>query len=477
MPIPIIDHLASGQLARLIPVVADSKKEERATSILLASFMAVPIFAKKVLEEAGAPIGKKSKIRTYTEVIFKTTEDKKTSRPDGLIVVSSGSKQWTALIESKVGNAALTVEQIEEYLDLAKAQGIDALITISNQFATTPLHHPIKISKNKLRHTELYHFSWLALKSKALLLTNNKKVEDPEQAYILSELIRYLDHESSGVAALSRFPSEWKELCNLVQRGNTLSKTTSIVERSVASWHQLLRHLALELSMRVKQPVKITLSRAREKDAALNFSEDCSCLCRENHLEATFEVPNAAARINLVADCLRRTINISMKLDAPKDKTRASTVINWLTKQLKNKEINNIGVRAYWPKRIQMTSASLSEILANPASLIQTDTKELPTHLEIIRVIDLSTKFKGPRSFVEECTRQFPEFYEDIGQHLSKWTAKAPQVKKEEHSEDTEIPNIFSNPETTMNNELTTERNAAVDSETTGAFSFENYSK
>ena len=214
--------------------------------------------------------------------------------------------------------------------------------------------------------------------------------------------------------------------------------------------------------MRVKQPVKITLSRAREKDAALNFSEDCSCLCRENHLEATFEVPNAAARINLVADCLRRTINISMKLDAPKDKTRASTVINWLTKQLKNKEINNIGVRAYWPKRIQMTSASLSEILANPASLIQTDTKELPTHLEIIRVIDLSTKFKGPRSFVEECTKQFPEFYEDIGQHLSKWTAKAPQIKKEEHSEDTEIPSIFSNPETNMNNELTTESNAVI---------------
>ncbi|VAW72536.1 hypothetical protein MNBD_GAMMA15-1537 [hydrothermal vent metagenome] len=34
----VTTFLASGQLARLIPTVADSKKEERATSSLLSSF-------------------------------------------------------------------------------------------------------------------------------------------------------------------------------------------------------------------------------------------------------------------------------------------------------------------------------------------------------------------------------------------------------------------------------------------------------
>jgi hypothetical protein len=39
--------LARAEIARLIPTVADSKKEERVTSCLLASFMAVPDFARR----------------------------------------------------------------------------------------------------------------------------------------------------------------------------------------------------------------------------------------------------------------------------------------------------------------------------------------------------------------------------------------------------------------------------------------------
>lgn len=135
--------LTSGQIARLIPTVADSKKEERATSSLLAAFMVVPEFAREVLSAAGAPTGKRSEITCYTEVCFKTADNDRNCRPDGLIVVSSQGKKWGALVESKVGSADLKKEQVEEYLDLARAHGIDAVITVSNQFATTPTHHPL----------------------------------------------------------------------------------------------------------------------------------------------------------------------------------------------------------------------------------------------------------------------------------------------------------------------------------------------
>ena len=186
-------------------------------------------------------------------------------RPDGLVVIKTGRKQWTALIESKIVNANLTKEQIEEYLDLAKVHGINALITISNQFATTPSHHPVTVSKNKLRSVELYHFSWISLKSKAVLLTSNNSLDGHEQAYILSELVRYLDHDSSGVSSLTKMPSEWKDLCRSVQQATVLTKNSEIVENPVSGWHQLLRHLSLNFSMSIGQPVKIALSRAREK--------------------------------------------------------------------------------------------------------------------------------------------------------------------------------------------------------------------
>lgn len=443
MKAEISTYLASGQLARLIPTVADSKKEERATSSLLASFMVVPLFAREVLSGAGAPVGKRLKITCYTEVTFKSTDKGKKPRPDGLIVIQNGSKVWTALVESKIGNSELTNTQVEEYLDLAKQYNINAVITISNQFATTPTHHPLTISKNKTKSVELYHFSWLSLKSKAVLLTGNQQVDDPEQAYILSELVRYLDHDSSGVSALTKMPSEWKDACNSIQQGTPITKNCESVERSVSGWHQLLRHLTLNLSMAISQPVDISLSRARAKDPEVNFQEDCNLLSKENKLHADFEIPNAASKLSFSADLLRRTVNISMKLDAPKDKSRATASINWITRQLKGDDLQNISLRAYWPKRIPMTVAPLSEIMEDPNVLIPPGTSEIPTYIEVIRVVDLAARFKGAKTFVEEASKEFPKFYHDVGQQLTKWVAKAPKVKEPESTGPT-IPTIFS---------------------------------
>ncbi len=453
MKAEITNHLASGQLARLIPTVADSKKEERATSSLLASFMVVPMFAKEVLASAGAPIGKRLKITCYTEVTFKSADKSKKPRPDGLIIIQNGSKIWTALVESKIGNAELTNEQVEEYLEIAKQLNINAVITISNQFATTPTHHPLTIAKNKIRSVDLYHFSWLSLKSKAVLLTGSKQVDDPEQAYILSELVRYLDHDSSGVSALSKMPSQWKDACNAIQQGSPMAKNCEFVEQSVSGWHQLLRHLSLNLSMAIGQPVNIALSRAREKDADLNFQEDCCQLSKENKLQAEFEIPNAASKLLFSADFLRRTINISMKLSAPKDKSRSTASINWITRQLKGDHLQDVSLRAYWPRRIPMTVAPLINAKEEPNTLVPADTNDTPTHLEVIRVIDLSARFKGAKTFIEDASKEFPKFYKDVGEQLSKWVAKAPRVQEESESTGPSIPTIFSSPDDIILNE------------------------
>ncbi|MEQ8314871.1 MAG: hypothetical protein RL839_05370 [Gammaproteobacteria bacterium] len=437
--------LASGQVARLIPTVPDSRKEEKAVSSLLACLIMVPDFADEILGDLGAPTGKRAKIECYTEVTFKSTTKTSKLRPDGLIVVRSGNKKWMALVEAKVKNAELSKPQLEDYLDLAKQNGINALITISNQFATSPSHHPIKIQKNKLRSVELYHFSWLSIVSTAFLITDNEDVEDTEQAYLLSELVRYLNHESSGVQSLSQMHSDWGKACEQVQQGAVLAKNSELVANVVTSWQQLSKHLALNLSMAIGEPVSISLPRAREKDAGLNFSEDCGFLEKSNALVTNFLIPAAASRIEFSADFLRKSINISMRLEAPKDKSRATASINWLTRQLKNAKPADAAIRAYWPKRIPMTTASYSEVLDNPEILLPPNVKEIPTALEVSRVLDMSKRFKGKRTFVEDATRYFPLFYKDIGQHLSKWVAKAPRIKEAKKSESSSVPNILKN--------------------------------
>jgi hypothetical protein len=69
--VDIQSQLTSGQLARLIPSISDSKKEEKATSIALESFMAVPELAASVLGGIGVSVSKRTKIECYTEVVFK----------------------------------------------------------------------------------------------------------------------------------------------------------------------------------------------------------------------------------------------------------------------------------------------------------------------------------------------------------------------------------------------------------------------
>lgn len=439
----ILNILSSYAQARLIPTIVGSQKEERATSCLLASFMVVPTYARDVLSEAGAPVGKRIKLRCYTEVTFESIEKGKNPRPDGLVVIDNGNNKWTALIESKIGNSELTQEQVEEYLDLAKQHGVNALITISNQFATTPTHHPVKVAKTKTRSVGLYHFSWLSLVSKAVLLSDNKCIDDPEQAYILSELVNYIRHDSSGILSLTRMHGDWKEACTSMEQNTPLVKGSETVENSVASWHQLLRHLALNLSMEIGQPVTISLSRARRKDAEINFQEDCTQLVKEERLKAEFDILNAAAPLAFSSDFRGKNINISMKLEAPKDKSRATASINWLTRQIKGDSPSNVTIKVHWPKRIHLTDGPLAEVTENPSKLIPQGVSELPTFLEVTRCIVLSGRFKGAKTFVEDASKEFLLFYRDVGQHLSKWVAKAPKVKELE-SDAPSIPTIFS---------------------------------
>jgi len=102
-----------------------------------------------------------------------------------------------------------------------------------------------------------------------------------------------------------------------------------------------------------------------------------------------------------------------------------------------------------------MTAAPLAEVLENPKVMIPSGVSEMPTSLEVIRVIDLAARFKGAKNFVENSSREFPLFYQDVGQHLSKWVAKAPKVKEPEPVGPS-IPTIFSGANEVVINEENT---------------------
>ena len=442
-------QLTSGQLARLIPSISDSKKEEKATSIALAAFMAVPEFAAKVLGGVGVSVGKRTKIECYTEVVFKDVAKDGDRRPDGLIVVKTGGKVWSALVESKIGRAELQKDQIESYLSLAKQLKVDALITISNQFAPSPSHHPIQVSAAKTRSVDMFHFSWLSLKSMAAILVSEKGIADPDQAYIMSEVVRYLDNDSSGVEAFSRMPQSWKDICVAIQNDATINKNSEMLIESVGAWHQLLRQLSLDLSMAIGRSVEISLTRENIRDTESLLVQEATQLRTTGCLDTELTIPNAASKMKITADVARKVVFVSMKLDAPKDTKRATASINWLLRQLKDKELDDLSIRAYWPRRIGTTIESIAAVRENPSILIPEGSNVMPTSLEVCRVIDLGARFKGAKTFVEDVSRVIPSFYQDAGQQLSNWVAKAPAIKVEKPTKsmtdkEKSAPTIFS---------------------------------
>lgn len=423
----IDDIIELSHPARLIPVVADSKKEERATSILLAAFSVVPAFAHDVLSEAGARIGKRSEVKCFTEVTFPIQGSESKGRPDGLIVIKQGGKSWSALVESKIGNSDLTSEQVETYLDIAKANGIDSVITISNQYASDPQHHPVKVSKVKTRSVGLYHFSWTSLLSRAYVISESKAIEDPEQAFIMKEIVRYYSHDSSGVSAFTKLHGHWKDACDTIHNQGSLTKTSDIVQNSVSSWIQLGKYLSLKLSMLTQSTVNIGLSRRWKNNYADYFSDSCDQLVKTHSLSTQLNVPNTASPISIHADFTRRTITFCMTVKPPQDKTRPTAALNWLTRQFKGKDQEHIIVRANWGRNVIMTSP-LDVCTTCPDMVIPSGAKSLPASLDVAMILELNARFKATKSLVDEIERHLPDYYDKVGRHLIKWAPKPPKI-------------------------------------------------
>jgi hypothetical protein len=135
--------------ARLIPtsgINGAEEQERRATSAVLAVMSAVREFGRVLTQPFGAPTGP---VQTFIEVPFRLGD--RQLFPDGLIRVTRGQRQWTALVEVKTGSNQLQADQLDAYLDIAREQGFDALITISNEIPPLAGQHPTTVDRRKLR--------------------------------------------------------------------------------------------------------------------------------------------------------------------------------------------------------------------------------------------------------------------------------------------------------------------------------------
>jgi hypothetical protein len=316
-------------------------------------------------------------------------------------------------------------EQVSRYLDLARDHGFDAVVTISNQITARPTDSPIAVDKRKLRRVGLLHLSWWRIITEAVLQYRFRGVSDPDQAWILGELIAYLDHENSGASGFQDMGESWVRVRDGARHG-TLRAADKDVRAVAERWEQFVDYLALGLSQDLGRDVEPV--RPRKLGLAERLETAVHEVVSAGTLAAAVRVPDAIAPLALNADLKARQLTTSVILDAPRE-GRPLPRINWILRQMVDSS-DALRITVAFANTRETTSLLLGEARQFPQRLLSpTDAKREPRSFELASTRPLGLKAgKGQGSFVRETRRQVIDFYGEVVQNLKPWQAKAPKL-------------------------------------------------
>ncbi|MFE2392992.1 TerD family protein [Streptomyces althioticus] len=303
----------SWKTARLFPVSAlksDRDREMRATSVLLSVMAQVPEFSRRLTAAFGAPAGR---METFTEVSLPHGDSPR--RPDGVIRVERAGKLWTALVETKTNGNALKAEQVQAYMDIAARRGYEAVITLTNDVALegSPLVD-VKIDRRRKHKVALWHLSWAEVAHQAQMLIRHEGVGNAAHAWLLQELLHYLQHENSGCHGFQNMGPSWVPVRNGID-DETLCQGDARALEVVENWERLIRQVCLRLGGELGQKVLPVQRAKRGTDPKERRDLLADQLCLEGRLQAELRIDGTPGVLIVGADL--RTGKLRTAIDAP----------------------------------------------------------------------------------------------------------------------------------------------------------------
>ncbi|MGW2569038.1 TerD family protein [Streptomyces sp. NPDC001537] len=301
--------------ARLFPVSvlkSDRDRETRATSVLLSVMAQVPEFGRRLTAAFGAPAGR---METFTEVSLPHGDTPR--RPDGVIRVERAGKLWTALVETKTNGNSLKSDQVQAYMDIAARRGYEAVITLSNDVALegSPLVD-VKIDGRRKHKVGLRHLSWAEVAHQAQMLIRHEGVGNAAHAWLLQELLHYLQHENSGCHGFQNMGAAWVPVRNGID-DETLCQGDPRALEVVESWERLIRQVCLGLGGELGQKVLPVQRAKRGADPGVRRAQSADRLCVDGRLQAELRVEGAPGLLTVTADLRTGRLRTSVEIPAP----------------------------------------------------------------------------------------------------------------------------------------------------------------
>lgn len=275
---------------------------------------------------------------------------------------------------------------------------------------------------------QISHPSWTELLTAAVRLKQHRGVEDVEQAWLLGELIRYLEHPASGALAFSDMGPNWIEIRDHA-RSRTLNKNLEGLPDVLTRWDQLLSYGALKLGSEIGEDVVQHLPRA-ERDQKVRMQRLADEFTTTGQLEGVLRIPNTVSDLRVVADLRTQQLVLSVDVDAPTDRGAVARV-TWLTKQLA-KAPPELVVEAYAKRAKQCTFASLEAVREDRSSVLGEDAKEPHRFRLVLRLPVGQGRRTGKKNpgFIASVLLGVDRFYGQVVQHLTEWRPPAPKLKR-----------------------------------------------
>ncbi|OYP16730.1 stress response protein TerZ [Streptomyces sp. FBKL.4005] len=301
--------------ARLFPVSAlksDRDREMRATSVLLSVMTQIPEFGRRLTAAFGAPAGR---MEAFTEVSLPHGDGPR--RPDGVIRVDRAGKLWTALVETKTNGNALKAEQVQAYMDIAARRGYEAVITLSNDVALegSPLVD-VRIDGRRKHKVALWHLSWAEVAHQAQMLIRHEGVGNMAHAWLLQELLHYLQHENSGCHGFQNMGAAWVPVRNGID-DETLCQGDPRSLEVVESWERLIRQVCLRLGGELGQKVLPVQRSKRGTDPGARRTRLADQLCLAGRLQAELRIEGTPGVLAITADLRTGKLRTSIEIPAP----------------------------------------------------------------------------------------------------------------------------------------------------------------
>jgi hypothetical protein len=247
---------------------------------------------------------------------------------------------------------------------------------------------PAPIDAKKLRKVALRHLSWWQVMTEARVEHKHRGISDPDQAWILGELIAYLDHERAGAGGFDDMGDRWVTVRDGAREA-TLKSSDPAVREIAGRWEQLVGYVSVGLTQDIGRQVEPMWP--RKVDPVGRRELHVRSLVDQGKLLASIRVPDAAGTIDLEADLRGRRFRTSIVVAAPKD-GRPTTRINWVLRQLAVAK-DDVLVEVRYPNQKEPTSSTLKDARVKPDRLLYaTDPKRDPMSFRITMPRDLGMK-------------------------------------------------------------------------------------